>query len=237
MGKLYWAIVIVVLVSGLTAAIYFGLQGKSVPLIRWSHFANSQEVSEAIQTRMSQELKPYQIYFIGPHPRKPLHVEVAVNLAQWLAQQSPSIIIVDTIMSEQNPAIGSLKPDLILDLGQEKERFLQGLKELGQDKKVIVIAPNIYVSHFSPQAPVSQMRDQLKNFVVMSFVNFPRSREEEKDFEFPCRTSESSASQLDWGCFILGQSRKFYVKKEVSGKVPGFLNLVRTGEYMLFLGR
>ena len=102
---------------------------------------------------------------------------------------------------------------------------------------MIVLAPNIYVTHFSAQSPVSEMQSELQNYVVLSFVNFPGSREEEKDFEFPCRASESSATQLDLGCFILGQSRSTYLKKKIEGKVPGFLNLVRTREYMLFLGK
>ncbi len=237
MGKLYWAIVVVVVVTGLTTAIYLGLEGKSVPLIRWSHFADAKEVSTAIQTRMSQELRPFQVYFLGPHPRKTLHIQSAINVAQWLRSQGPSIVIVDTIMAEENPEIRAMNADLILDLGQEKDRFLEGLKALAADTKVIVIAPNIYVTHLSPQSAVSQIQTQLPKYVVLSFFNFPGSREEEKDFEFPCRTSDSSASQLDMGCFILGQSRKFYVKSRIEGKTPGFLNLVRSGEYMFFLGK
>ena len=142
-------------------------------------------------------------------------------------------------MTERNPELQELKPDLVLDLARDRERFLAGLKSISTEQKVIVIAPNIYVTHLLPQSPVSEMHDELqnKNYIVLSFVNFPTSREEEKDFEFPCRTSENSATQLDLGCFILGQSRPFYLKKRIDGKVPGFLNLVRSHEYMFFLGQ
>lgn len=237
MGKLYWSVVAIVLVTGLTTALYFGLQWKSVPLIRWSNFANSQEVLTAIETRMSQELSPFQLYFIGPHPRIPFHVQSGIKVAEWLRSQGPSILIVDRIMSEENPEIKALNADITLDLGREKERFLEGLKNIGPEQKVIVLAPNIYVSHFAGQSPVAEMHSQLKKYIVLSFFPFPRSREEEKDFEFPCRTLDSSASGLDLGCFVLGQSRRFYRKESVAGKVPGFLNLVRTGEYMFFLGK
>ena len=239
MGKWYWIIVVVVLVTGLTTAIYFGLEGKTVPLIRWSHFSNATEVSDAIQTRMTQELSSYQIYFLGPHPEKLLHVQSAVNVAQWLKSKSPAIVIVDKIMSERYTELQSLKPDLILDLGKDRVRFLEGIKAISADQKVIVIAPNIYVTHFLAQSPVNEMQEDLKdkNYIVLSFVNFPTSREAEKDFEFPCRTAEGSATQLDLGCFILGQSRAFYLKKKIEGKVPGFLNLVRSREYMFFLGQ
>ena len=239
MGKWYWIIVVVVLVTGLTTAIYFGLEGKTVPLIKWSHFSNATEVSDAIQSRMSQELKNYQVYFIGPHPEKPLHVQVAANLAVWLKLQGEAVLITDKIMTEKYPELQALKPDLILDLGKDRGRFLAGLKEISSTQKVIVIAPNIYVTHFLTQSPVSEMQEELKSkkYVVLSFVNFPSSREEEKTFEFPCKTSESTATQLDFGCFILGQSRSNYLKKHIEGKVAGFLNLVRSREYMFFLGK
>lgn len=239
MGKWYWVIVVLVVVTGLTTAIYFGLEGKSVPLIRWSHFSNASEVSDAIQTRMTQELSSYQIYFIGPHPEKLLHVQSAINVAQWLRSKGPAILITDKIMTERYPELQNLKPDIVLDLGRDRDQFLQGIKAISPDQKVIVIAPNIYVTHFLAQSPVNEMQDELKNknYVVLSFVNFPHSREEEKDFEFPCRTTEGSGTQLDLGCFILGQSRAFYLKKKIEGKVPGFLNLVRSREYMFFLGQ
>jgi hypothetical protein len=82
------------------------------------------------------------------------------------------------------------------------------------------------------------MREDLKGmkYIVLSFMTFPGSRDQEKDFEFPCRTSDSSADQLDLGCFILGQSRPQYLKTKIENKTPGFLNLVRSQEYMFFLG-
>ncbi len=237
MGKLYWTIVALVLVGGLTTAIYFGLQGKSVPLIKWSHFSNADEASQAVKSRMKQELSRYQFYFIGPHPRKPLHIQTAINITEWLRSQGKNILIVDTLMLEQNPSLQDLKPDLVLDLGREKEKFLAGIKAIDIETKVIVFAPNIYVTHFSAQSPVAQMQEQLGNYIVLSFVNFPGSREEEKEYEFPCRTADSEGTQLDLGCFVLGQARSKYLKKKVEGKTPGFLNLVRSREYMFFLGK
>jgi hypothetical protein len=240
MGKWYWVIVVVVLVTGVTASLYFGLEAKSVPLIRWSYFANATEASDAVQTRMSQELSNYQIYFLGPHPEKQLQIQTTINLVQWLKSQNPkAILVADRIMTGRSLEIQSLKPELILDLGKERERFLEGINAISAEQKVIVIAPNIYVTHFLAQSPVSEMQEQLQtqNYVVLSFMNFPRSREEEKDFEFPCRTSDSSATQLDLGCFVMGQSRPFYWKKNIEGKVPGFLNLVKSREYMFFLGQ
>jgi hypothetical protein len=238
MGKLYWSVVVFVLVGGLTVALYFGLQGRSVPLIKWSHFSDAREVSDAIQSRMSQELQPYQIYFIGPHPLKPLHVQAALNIVEWLRGQGPSVVIADKLMVEQNPLVQNLKADLVLDLSREKARFLEGIKNISPESKVIVLAPNIYVTHFLPQSPVSEMREDLKGmkYIVLSFMTFPGSRDQEKDFEFPCRTSDSSADQLDLGCFILGQSRPQYLKTKIENKTPGFLNLVRSQEYMFFLG-
>lgn len=239
MGKLYWSVVVVVLVSGLSIALYFGLEGKTVPLIRWSSFSNAAEVSNAVESRMRQELQPYQFYFLGPHPKKSLHLQSAINLAKWLKSQSSAIIITDSLMTELNPELRELNPELVLDLSKDKDRFVAGIKSLDPQQKIVVIAPNIYVTHFLDQSPVLQMQDELKGkkYIVLSFFNFPHSREEEKDFEFPCKTSETSATQLNLGCFILGQSRRFYRKSAVEGKVSGFLNLVRAQEYMFFLGK
>lgn len=239
MGKWYWVIVVTVLVSGLTAALYFGVRGgKAIPLIKWSHFQNAEEVSHAIQTRMSQELKPYQIYFIGPHPQKPLHIQAAINIVSWLKSQNSSVLIIDPILLEQNLTLQSLNPDLKLDLGREKERFLEGLSKVGSEQRIIVLAPNIYVTHLISESSVSQMQGALEklNYITLSFMNFPGSRDQEKDFEFPCRAMESSKAGLDLGCFILGQSRVYYSKMRIEGKTPGFLSRVRSREYMFFLG-
>jgi hypothetical protein len=237
MGKLYWVVVVAVIVSGLTAVLYFGLEGKSVPLITWSHFSDAKEVSDAVKTRMTQEFQPYDIYFLGPQPQIEMHVQAAINLANWLKEKSPAVLVVDTLMSERIPAIHDLHADVTLDLAREQERFLEGLKNLSPGQKVIVIAPDIYVTHYLAQSPVSQMHEILKDkkYIVLSFFDFPHSREEEKDAEFPCQTSESSAGQLDLGCFILSQARPVYLKNSVPNKVPGFLNLVRANEYMFFL--
>lgn len=239
MGKWYWALVVLVFVAGLTTVLYFGLEGKTVPVIRWSHFSDAKEASDAVQTRMSQELKSYQIYFLGPHPSKPMHVQTTINIAKWLRSLGPSVLITDPILDEKFPEIKDLNPDVTLDLGREKDRFLEGLKAIRPDQKVIVIAPNVYVTHFLSQSPLSEMQEQLKNknYIVLSFMNFPGSRDAESDFEFPCRASESSTTQLELGCFIRGQARAFYRKKKVEDKTAGFLNLVRSHEYMFFLGQ
>ncbi len=239
MGKIYWSVVVVVFVAGLSAAIYFGNIGKTVPFIKWTHFSNAIEVSNAIQSQISEELKPYQFYFLGPHPKKPLHLQTTANIVKWIKSQSPAIVIADTTMAAEYPEINELNPELTLDLSKEADRFLAGANAIGPEQKVIIIAPNVYVTHMLDQSPVSMMQNELqdKKYVILSFFNFPQSRAEEKDFEFSCRTTESSATRLDLGCFILGQSRKIYSKEKVADKTPGFLTLVGSREYMFFLGK
>lgn len=239
MRKIYWLVVAIVLAAGLSGAIYFGNQGKTVPLIKWSHFSNADEVSKAIESQIGEELKPYQFYFLGPHPKKPLHLQSTVNVVKWIRSQSSAIVIADTTMAAEYPEIMELNPELTLDLSKEADRFLAGANAISPEQKVIIIAPNVYVTHMLDQSPVSMMQNELQNkkYVILSFFNFPQSRAEEKDFEFACRTTESSATRLDLGCFILGQSRKMYSKEKIADKTPGFLNLVGSREYMFLLGK
>lgn len=239
MGKLYWLAVVIVLAAGLSTALYFGNQGKTVPLIKWSYFSNADEVSGAIQSRIGEELKIYQFYFLGPHPKKPLHLQSTVNIVKWIKSQGPAIVIADSIMAAEYEEIKELNPELTLDLSKEADRFLAGIKAIGPEQKVIIIAPNVYITHMLDQSPVSLMQSELQSekYVILSFFNFPQSRDEEKDFEFACRTTESSATKLDLGCFILGQSRKFYSKEKVADKIPGLLNLIGSREYMFLLGK
>ncbi len=240
MGKwYYWTGVIVVFSLGITASLYFGLQGKTIPYIKWSYFANSLEVSNAVEMRLREELQPYQIYFLGPSPGNALQVEASLNLAKWLRQSQDAILIEDPTMVEKIPDMKAMNPELTLDLSKDSGRLIEGVRNIGDKKKIIVIAPNIYVTQISLQSPVSQMKSALqgRKYVVLSFMNFPRSHEQEKDSEFLCHTSDSAMNNLDLGCFVLAQSRPFYGKSDVPGKTPGFLNQVRGNEYMFFLGQ
>lgn len=235
MGKLYWTLVVFVVVTGLGVVIFFGLQGKTVPKIKWSHFADAQEVADSVQLRLSQELKSYDIVFLGPHPEKPLHMQSALKIMEWLKSSQPSVVIVDPALLDKN----QIPYDVSLSLMSDRERFFEGISKMDKSHKVIVLAPNLYVTHILSQSPIRQMENQLKNYkyVSLTFMNFPANRDAEKEFEFPCNTTDESAVGLsELGCFLRLQSRQFYGKKPIENKTPGFLNQVRTPEFMFFLG-
>lgn len=235
MGKLYWTVVVLTVVTGLGIAITFGLQGKTVPKIKWSHFADAQEVAQSVELRLSQELRSYDMVFIGPHPANPLHVESSAKILQWLKSQGPSLVVADPNLLEKM----NIEHDISLNLMQESDRFLEGMQKVPPGTRVIVWAPNIYVTHLVSSSPINKMQDQLKNmhYIVLSFMTFPESKEAEKDFEIPCATGETDASGFaELGCFIREQSRANYRKEKIENKSPGYLNQVRTHEFMFFLG-
>lgn len=235
MGKLYWTLVVLTIVVGLGVAITFGLKGKTVPKIKWSHFADSQEVSDALQLRLSQEFKAYKMVFVGPHPEKAMHVEASVKWISWLRNQGNSILVVDPRLLQKQVIVH----DIVLDLMKEPSRFLEGLQQVPSGTRVIVWAPNIFVTHLLSGSPVNQMQNALKDwdYGVLSFTTFPAGHEKEKDFELPCYTGEGDSSGFsELGCFVRHQARPHYRKKSIEGKTAGFLNQVRTREYMFFLG-
>lgn len=236
MGKLYWSGVVLVIVIGLAVVVTFGLKGKTVPKIEWSHFADAKEVSDAVQLSLNQELKSFRIVFVGPHPDRPLHIDTSANLIEWLRSLGPHVLVADSRLLEKK----TISADITLNLMSESERFLKGLKNIPPETRVIVWAPNIYVTHLLSTSPINQMQTELQkqNYVVLSFVTFPSSREAEPTFELPCQTGETDSSGFsELGCFIQGQARPHYRKEKIPDKTAGFLNHVRTQEFMLFLGQ
>ncbi|MFN8790171.1 MAG: hypothetical protein ACK5Y2_01795 [Bdellovibrionales bacterium] len=236
MGKLYWSCVVLVVLVGLGIVITFGLKGKTVPKIKWSHFADAQEASQAVQGRLRQELLGSRLLFVGPHPDRPLHVETAALLIEAFRRESPSVVIADPRLLEKT----NLKADVSLDLMAERDRFLEGISKVPADTRILVLAPNIYVTHLLPDSPVNGMLEDLAawRYGVLSFMTFPASRDQEANFEFTCRTGEAAVSGFsELGCFIQGQARPHYPKGRIPTKTSGFLNHVRMHEFMFFLGQ
>ncbi len=235
MGKLYWTLVVLVIASGVGIVLNFGLKGRTIPKIKWAYFANAQEASDAAQLRLRQEFMAFNLVFIGPHPENELHIETSLKFISWLRTLGNNVLIADPRLSEKS----GISADLSLNLMTEKERFLTGLRQTPQGYRVIVWAPNLYVTHVLTDSPISQIASDLRswNYGVLSFTTFPANRESEAEFEIPCQTGDADASGLSQlGCFIRGQARPHYRKPPMPGKIPGFLNHVRSREYMFFLG-
>lgn len=239
MSKLYLIGVVVVVSLGIGVALYFGGQSLNRELVGFTEFSQAGDVTRVIQEKLAPVIESKKLIFIGPHPQKSQHMNVALDLLSVFLKDKSSLLVVDRILSERVSEVAALNATVRLDLVRDREQFLKIVKELKSGQKLVYLGPNIYVTHSLYQGPMDSLKSEMKpqDYLVLSFTSFPLSKDQERDFDFPCRTGESSASQLELGCLVLSQARKYYGKQHSSGTTPGFLNQVNEQEFMFFLGQ
>jgi hypothetical protein len=238
MGKLYWLAAIGVLGLGLSFAYYFGHQAMNQKIVPWTQFADSREASEKLRLSLERPLSEKRVVFLGPHPLRAWHLDLCLDLVAALKKRENVILVVDRILAQREKRVAQLPAAYQLDLFQDQELFRRILRELKTDQRLLYLGPSVYVSHVISGSAISQFQDELKSksYSVLTTTPFPQSKEEESAFEFPCRASEGSSTQIDFGCLVLSESRQLYSRPRAVGNQYGFLNQIRNEEYLLFLG-
>lgn len=227
-----------ILLVGIGVSVYFGIQPKAVPKITLSGFENPEEMGQAIFKRLRLEIQSASILFLGVIPEQKAHYQIWQQLLQESIQPGWKY---DQIVIEKNlPYIELLTknsaPAELLDLKADFDRLAVGLKKaVAEKKRVVIIAPSIYISHLLKGNTVDRLQNE-HNLKVVSFSSstFPLSSDQEKNMDIPCVVNEQDHSGAGLlGCFIVKSSRITYRKKKVLGKYPGLVDQVGSQDYLV----
>lgn len=242
MKYLYWIGVVVVLIGGLVASLYFGIQPRTLPKITTSYFQSEDEMAKAISQRLRQELFDYDILFLGAEPGRPEHFKM------WLS-----------FLAEQKKEAASAYPVLIVDpeykasLSAEDSKLLSGAQEMSlknsiadvaevvknartQQRRVAFLAPNLYTSQMLQQSPTHRLKQEFQlRTASFSAVYFPFTEKEEGQLLFPCSTDEKDyLGTGKLGCAVTQKYRVIRRKLKPKLNFTGLMDLTGENDYLVF---
>ena len=240
--RLYWVFAALVLLSGLSAAIFFGLQPRSVPKIKLSSFASPLDVAGAIHKRLLLELQQSSVLMLGLWPGQPREGEVLNQLLKFIHVEFPTaLIIVDTALLKED-SLSSVKFDelgqtLSLDVRDDLtsvDQMIQASKK--ENKKVIVVTASFFASQLLHDGPAARLGKQFNNEVTsLSMAPFPKDRNEEGTHEVQCVTGEDQTGTGPLGCAVIHKARSIYRKSKDPRLWQAMLDLVGGRDYLLLI--
>lgn len=234
MKHMYWAIAATVLLVGVGFSVYFGVQPKSIPKIKYSHFSDPGKAAGALMLRMNLELKSAPLLMLGVMPGRKMDLEV------WKAflEQShmPELQYQVVVIDPKLPFAAEIFPTALkLDIKDEAERFIEGAKNAkAQGLRMAVIAPTIYVSQRLQQNPMAQIKKNSDlQAVSISLMGFPRSPEQEAQMDIPCVMGSNDRDGVGaLGCMAQQKARLNYRKKSKPGFYEGLMDQVGQQDYL-----
>ncbi|MBC7370378.1 MAG: hypothetical protein H7326_02370 [Bdellovibrionaceae bacterium] len=235
MKYLYWICTTIVLLLGVGFSVFMGIQPKSVPKIRYSHFEHPDKLADAIILRMNQELKGYPLIMLGVMPGRPHDLEV---WKAFLAQSSvPGVQYQALVIDPELPGAAEMFPSAVkIDLKRELDRFIEGAKNARtQGIRMAVIAPTIYTTQIlkeNPSGVIIKTTDlRPASFSIMGFARNP---EEEQKQEIRCVMGEGDRDGLGpLGCVAQNKARLSYRKEADPAKFEGLMDLVGERDYLI----
>lgn len=234
MKYVYWVIAAIVLLAGVGFSVYFGIQPKSIPKIKYSHFSDPSKAADALILRMNQELKGASLVMLGVMPGRKMDLEI------WKAfleqNQLPEIQYQVLVIDPELPFAAELFPGALkMDLKTDAARFIEGAKNArSQGLRMAVIAPSIYVSQRLKENPIAQIK---KNSdlqpVTFSLMGFPRAPEQEAAMEIKCVMGANDRDGVGaLGCMAQQAARLNYRKKSKPEYYEGLMDQVGQSDYL-----
>jgi hypothetical protein len=235
MKYIYWICAALVLIAGLGASVYFGIQPKTLPKITYSHFEQPSKLADAIILRMNQELKTYPLIMLGVMPGRAYDLEV---WKAFLAQSSiPGVQYQALVIDPELPGVAAMFPSAVqIDIRKEMDRFIEGAKNArSQGIRMAVILPSIYASQILKENPTSLIiRTTDLRPASFSITGFPRSPEQEQKQDLRCVMGPADTESTGaLGCVAQNSARTAYRKKSEAGKYEGLMDLVGERDYLI----
>ncbi len=234
MGKIYWSVVALVVVTGLSVAWYVANQNENTVQIAPQQFENEIQGVEALMPEFKKMSEKYQWIFLAPQPENDLHWKLVMLLIEKVNQDKQWTVVVDTYFSKATGYTG----DLELSLLQSQSSFLPLLQQKFPKQKILLISPNVLSTQI--------ISESVRNSVIfqklappngaVTFLTYPKSRSEEANYLLPCSESRDLKTGLsDLGCYVRQQARPFY-KLITNFKSPaGFLLELNSSELVFFI--
>lgn len=228
--KIFYVFFGILVLVGLVVSIYFGLNPKPIPKIKFSSIESPEKLAQAVHFRLAQEIAPNKLFAIGYQPEHPEQLKV---IKYW----------------KENGLADIWFADVNLQLGEEfsevekfdsKTQFEDLAKKLFQlystDKKIAVILPSVYSSQIVNDNFVDLFkRKYYLPIMSLTLVELLRVRDQEKALVLKCYMPDADKTGFGaLGCATLQQSRFFYRKKGEPGKKTAYMDQRGALDYLIF---
>ncbi len=235
--KIYWILVGLVALAGVTTMIYYGIQPRPIPKIKISKFESHTVLANAMLLRLREEIKNSPVLFLGVDPDKPEHYEI---WKEFLKHDQEAGMSYDTVVMDHE-----LQSDVFADVQKVETKddvdgFAQGIQNaLQQAHRVAVIVPTSYAVQMIHQNFATRFNAKVQvQATSFSLTDFPRAREQEKDMPQKCIVEGVDQTGLGpFGCLIMQSARANYRKRFETGETIGFVNQIGMRDYLVFYTR
>lgn len=242
---MYYLVAGLVIVSGITLAVYFGAKPRSLPKISFSHFESPEDFGNNIYKRLRLEIGSHNLVFLGVEATQRDHYLIWKSfLESSAAEHKFDTIIADKSLGE----ITEFQVNESISLQENPQEIIEGIKKiLTSTKRVVIIAPTSFFTYMIRNNFQTMLRDAVYgntekvydvSWLSFSLSSFANNKDEEQNIPFPCNTTPhdiDGSSEL--GCLILTKSKTNYRKKRIPGKYPGMLDQIGTKEYLALFSK
>lgn len=239
---IYYTFAAVIVIVGVTVAVFFGTKPRAIPKISFSHFETPEDFGANIYKRLRLEVNSHNLLFLGVQADQRDHYLIWKGFLQAIAHQEPArnyIIIADKSLGE----IPELVIHETISMQENPQEVIEGIKKIiSNTKKAVILGPTSFLSYLINNNFQTLLRSEIygsnEKVYNVSWLNFSLSpfannKLEEKLIPFPCNTTPhdlDGSSEL--GCLILTKSKINYRKKRLPNKYPGMLDQIGTKEYL-----
>lgn len=235
--RIYWTVLGLVCLAGIGAMVYLGIQPRPIEKISLSKFDNPKIMANAVLLRLRQELQLSPVIVIGVQPQ---HIEQLEVLREFLNNNREDESLAFQKIYRDSSVNSDLFPEAeVVHFQDEFANRLEEIKSfLDKSQRVLIIAPTTFTAQVIPSSLTFFLNKNLtvkQKALSLSMIDFPRNREEEKNFEFPCVVEGVDQSGLGpFGCLLLQSSRSKYRKRFQQGEKIGFVNQIGQSDYLIF---
>ena len=222
--------VALIVIGSVVLFLMTGLQPKSVMKIKWSEFEDIPTVAHALQVSLQKEYQEKNLLVVGLDPGVSSHLKAILEFQKIL----PDNLKYQDIWVQEGllevPVPGTQTADF------RHENLPAWTQIFESARRTLVLLPNAFTSTIVKESPVSFFKKN-KDFVSLSFVNYPQSPDQESEMVLPCTAGAADQTGTsDLGCRIL-QTARFRARKGFSKKnqMFGQLELVGNRDYLFLL--
>ena len=229
MGKrIYWVLVALVTLCGMSTLVYFAIQPRPVQKIKINPFQNSEALADAVIASMRTEIQDSALLILGVETRIPDSIQIWKRLIQ---QMPFDVVVVDQSLN----GVDDIQDLQKFDTFKESQRLISGLKDLlDQGKRVVILVPTLYSVQMIPGNVANQIKLKYPDVMSLSMTDIPRSREQEKRMPKVCNVAFLDEGGLGpYGCLVIQTARANYMKRFDPGAHVAQLDQIGLNDYLL----
>lgn len=239
MIKLVWAFFFGCVIFGMWMIFEFGIQPKSVRVIRPSFFEKPEELGETAFKILRPRLLLHKIIAVGVQQGVSSHRSMLkgfVELAQ--KEQLPFDRIINISSLPTNHI--NFSPALYIDLTRQRDLLAQEIqKYLDEGKRILVIGNTLDLIHFHPDNETTQVEQALKQKIItigmveLNNVPSPEGRELYKEPIAKCERTSKYVHSL--GCLVEDKIKFLKSRKKIKwDKVVGVMDQEGERDFVLY---